>query len=249
MSGPAMSASIKPFANPLLCALDTGDLEAATGLARALSGIAGGVKVGMELFYAHGPGGYRKVADAGLPVFLDLKLHDIPNTVAGAIRSLGPLSPAMITVHAGGGPAMLRAAAEAARALGRSRPLVVAVTVLTSLDAADLAATGVGGDAGGQAIRLAALAREAGLDGVVCSAHEIERIRAACGEEFKLVVPGIRPEGATAGDQKRVMTPREALERGADLLVVGRPITAAADPSGAARAIAATLDRTTPSAG
>jgi len=232
---------MQSFDNPVFCALDTGDLAAAADLAHAIKGAAGGVKLGMELFYAHGPEGYGKIAAAGLPVFLDLKLHDIPNTVARAIASLGPLSPAILTVHGAGGPAMLKAAGEAAAALGASRPLVVAVTVLTSLDAGDLQATGIDAAPGEQAVRLAVLAHEAGLDGVVCSAHEIEQIRAACGADFRLVVPGLRPKGVDAGDQKRVMTPAQALQRGADVLVIGRAITAAPDPAAAARAIAGSL--------
>lgn len=227
--------------NPIFCALDTIDEARATSLARGLRGSVGGVKLGMEFFYARGPQGYRAVAEAGLPVFLDLKLHDIPNTVAGGIRAVLPLRPAIVNVHAAGGLAMMRAAAEAAQEAGRERPLVIAVTVLTSLDETDLAATGVTGAPADHVLRLAHLAARAGLDGVVCSAHEIEGLRRELGPDFKLIVPGIRPAGSDIGDQKRIMTPAEALARGADVLVIGRPITGAADPREAAEAISASL--------
>lgn len=227
--------------NPIFCALDTTDEAHAASLARGLKGTVGGVKLGMEFFYARGPQGYAKVAEAGLPIFLDLKLHDIPNTVAGGIRATLALKPAIVNVHAAGGLAMMRAAADAAKEAGDARPLVVAVTMLTSLDQSDLVATGVSGTPADHVLRLAHLAAEAGLDGVVCSAHEIERLRAELGRDFKLVVPGIRPAGADVADQKRIMTPSDALARGADILVIGRPITGARNPREAAEAIAASL--------
>jgi len=230
------------FDNPVFCALDTADVTSAAALGGTLAGVAGGLKIGMELFYAGGGDGYRRIAAAGLPVFLDLKLHDIPNTVAAGIRALLPLRPAIINVHAAGGSAMMAAAAGAAKEAGSgSRPWVIAVTVLTSLDGDDLAAAGVTASPRDQAVRLAALARNAGLDGVVCSGHEIAAIRAECGADFRLIVPGLRPAGAAAGDQKRVMTPRQARELGADVLVIGRPITAAPDPARAAREIVSGL--------
>lgn len=209
-------------------------------LARSLGGLVGAVKLGKEFFTACGPDGVRAVAQHGIPVFLDLKFHDIPNTVAGAVRAALPLRPFMLTVHALGGAAMMRAAAEAAREAGSERPLVVAVTVLTSLGEADLAALGLAGGASGAARRLAGLARESGLDGVVCSAIEAAELRRAFGPDFRLVVPGIRPT-LTADDQQRVQTPHGALASGADWLVIGRPITGAPDPVAAARAIAAAL--------
>lgn len=231
--------------NPIFCAVDTTDAVAAAALAARLGGSVGGLKLGLEFFTAHGPEGYRAMAASGLPIFLDLKFHDIPNTVAAAMRSIAPLAPAITTVHVGGGPAMMRAAAEAAREMeektGVSRPRIVGVTVLTSMDADDLETVGVGGSVQDQVLRLAALAKESGLDGVVCSPREIEAVRAACGPDFLLVVPGIRPAGAAVGDQKRVMTPADALARGADVLVIGRPITAAQDPAAAAAEIAAGL--------
>ncbi|MEP2828774.1 orotidine-5'-phosphate decarboxylase [Parvibaculum sp.] len=227
--------------NPVFCALDTTDLGRAETLARSLAGSVGGAKIGMEFFNAHGPAGYRAVAAAGLPVFLDLKLHDIPNTVAGGIRAVLPLRPAIVNVHTAGGSAMMRAAAEAAKEAGESRPLVIGVTMLTSLDAADLKDTGVSGSPSDHVRRLAGLAASSGLDGVVCSAHEIEVLRRDLGKDFKLIVPGIRPAGSDAGDQKRIMTPVEALTLGADVLVIGRPITSASDPRAAAEEIGRSL--------
>jgi len=223
--------------NPVFCALDTTDVGKASAWARAIKPYVGGLKIGMEFFNANGPQGVAKVADIGLPIFLDLKLHDIPNTVAGGIRALLPLGIAITNIHASGGPAMMRAAADEAAKAGVKRPKILGVTMLTSLDASDLAATGVTGTASEQVVRLGKLAQASGLDGVVCSAHEIEPLRRALGKDFMLVVPGIRPAGAALADQKRVMTPREALALGATHLVVGRPITEAADPGAAARAI------------
>ena len=220
----------------LFVAIDTPDLNAATDLARSLTGAIDGVKLGLEFFLAHGTAGYRSVAETGLPVFLDLKLHDIPNTVAGAVRSLAPLGPSILTIHAAGGHAMIAAAREAAPAATR----VVAVTVLTSLDADDLAAAGVAGDPAEQVARLAELTRSAGADGIVCSGAEVGAAHRAW-RDGVFVVPGIRPAGGELGDQKRVVTPREAVELGASVLVVGRPITRAADPRAAALAIRETL--------
>lgn len=228
--------------HPIFCAVDTADLEAAGRLARAMAAGGGGVKVGKELFTAHGPEGVRRLCPGGAPpLFLDLKFHDIPNTVAGAVRAALALRPFLLNVHVGGGPAMLRAAVEAAASAGSGRPGVIGVTVLTSLDDDDLARVGMAGPTAERAVALARLARDCGLDGVVCSAHEIAQIRAACGPDFLLVVPGIRPAGVASADQKRVMTPAEALARGADYLVIGRAITQAADPAGALDDIAAAL--------
>ena len=224
----------------IFVALDTTDLDRALALGRGLKGFVGGVKVGKEFFTALGPAGVGALGELGLPVFLDLKFHDIPATVVGAVRAALALKPFIINVHASGGAEMMRAAVEAAD--GPDRPLVVAVTVLTSLADEDLAATGVAGDAAAQVLRLAGLAKRSGLDGVVCSAREAEALRAALGDDFKLVVPGIRPQWAAADDQKRIVTPAEAVAKGADYLVIGRPITAADDPADAARRIAAELD-------
>lgn len=228
--------------NPVFVALDTPDLDRAVALANAVRGHVGGVKTGLEFFSAHGADGVRVISDLGLPVFLDLKFHDIPNTVAGAVRAVAGLGAAIVNVHASGGPAMLDAAREAAEnAGGASRPLVIAVTVLTSMDDGDLSTVGQTAPATAQVVRLARLTREHGLDGVVCSPAEIEPIRDACGPDFKLVVPGIRPDWAASGDQKRITTPLQARERGADVLVIGRPITGADDPAAAAARIAAEL--------
>ena len=224
----------------IFVALDTTDLDRALALGRGLKGFIGGVKVGKEFFTALGPAGVGALGELGLPVFLDLKFHDIPATVAGAVRAALALKPFIINVHASGGAEMMRAAVEAAD--GPDRPLVVAVTVLTSLADEDLAATGVAGDAAAQVLRLDGLAKRSGLDGVVCSAREAEALRAALGDDFKLVVPGIRPQWAAGDDQKRIVTPAEAVAKGADYLVIGRPITAADDPADAARRIAAELD-------
>ena len=223
--------------NPVFVALDTPDLAAAKALARDLKPYVGGLKLGREFFSAHGPDGVREFSGMGLPVFLDLKFHDIPNTVAGAVRSALALDVAIVNVHAAGGPAMLAAAKEAAG--GRTK--IIAVTVLTSLSDGDLAAVGQHPPAADQVLRLAKLVKACGLDGVVCSAHEIAPLRAALGKDFLLVVPGIRPQGAALGDQTRVMGPLEAHSAGADILVIGRPITAAPDPVQAARDIAESL--------
>jgi orotidine-5'-phosphate decarboxylase len=237
--------------NPVYCAIDTVDLPQAARLVRSVAGGAvpavGGVKLGLEFFLAHGAPGVRyafpaPVRATGIGFFLDLKLHDIPNTVAGGIRAVVDLEPTYITLHTAGGSAMMKAAAETAASeaarLGVMRPKLLGVTVLTSLDKADLAATGIASDTGPQAVRLAALARASGLDGVICSPLEIEALRRECGKDFVLMVPGIRPAGSATGDQKRVMTPGEAVALGASHLVIGRPITEAADPAAAALAIA-----------
>jgi orotidine-5'-phosphate decarboxylase len=227
--------------SPIFCALDRPDLEGTLALVRALAPHVGGVKLGLEFFAAQGPRGVEAVAAVGLPVFLDLKLHDIPNTVAGAVRAVARLGVAMVSLHAAGGRAMLEASVAAAAAADR-RPWLLAVTVLTSLDEGDLVATGVAAPPDRQVLRLAALAMAAGLDGLVCSPLEIGALRRALGREPKIVVPGIRPDGAD-DDQKRVMAPAEALGLGADILVIGRPITRAAEPARAAAAIARQLRR------
>ncbi len=224
--------------NPIICAIDTTDVAKAAALAADLKGTVGALKLGLEFFTANGAAGVAKVAQA--PVFLDLKFHDIPNTVSKAIAATANINAFMLTVHTAGGEAMLRAAAEAAKSLPH-KPLVVGVTVLTSLDQNDLRSIGVNDVVSHQAKRLAALAQRSGLDGVVCSPHEIAVLREQCGKDFTLVVPGIRPEGSAQGDQKRTMTPKEALAAGADYLVIGRPITTAPSPKLAAEAIVSSL--------
>lgn len=229
---------------PVFCAIDTIELAFAGRCARAAAAAGFGVKLGKEFFTAHGPAEVRAILPQGTPLFLDLKFHDIPNTVAGAVRSAAAaMGPMMLTVHASGGPAMIRAAVEAARS-AKQKPWILAVTALTSLDTADLRAVGVNEDVSAYVVRLAKLAQENGADGVICAATEIEMLRKACGPDFKLVVPGIRPKGSAAGDQKRVMTPGEALKLGADHLVIGRPITEADSPEASARAIAQELRET-----
>jgi orotidine-5'-phosphate decarboxylase len=231
--------------NPVFVALDTTDVNQAAALASSLKGLVGGLKLGLEFFTATGPAGIEAVAALGMPVFLDLKLHDIPNTVAGAMKGVARLAPRLTTIHASGGLAMMTAAVAAARdeaaRIGRPATKVLAVTILTSIDQAAMAAIGYGGSVLDQVKRLAELAETAGIDGLVCSPHEVEALRAMVRPETLLVVPGIRPAWAEAGDQKRIMTPSEARSRGADLLVIGRPITGAADPAAAARRIAEEL--------
>lgn len=222
----------------IIAALDLPEAEAAAGLGGRLAPHVGLLKLGLELFSAAGPAGFRQVASHA-PVFLDLKLHDIPNTVASAVRALLPLGPAMLTLHAAGGPAMLEAARRAAE--GPARPILLAVTVLTSMDEAALAATGVAGGLAPQVLRLARMALDAGADGLVCSPHEVAQLRAELGGAPYLVVPGVRPAGSDAGDQARIATPAEAVAAGADWIVIGRPITRAPDPVAAARDIASGL--------
>jgi orotidine-5'-phosphate decarboxylase len=224
------------MSSPIYVAIDTPDMERARTIAEAVMRTAGGLKLGLEFFCHNGRAGVLEIAELGLPIFLDLKLHDIPNTVAKAVQALSPIMPAILTVHASGGRAML----EDAKAAAPVGTKVVAVTVLTSLDVDDLSSIGVGGDSHSQVERLAALAREAGLDGIVCSGNEVSAARKAWKDGF-FVVPGIRPANSAIGDQKRVMTPRKAIDAGASILVVGRPVTGAEDPASAIREIAGTL--------
>ena len=226
-------------------ALDAAERERILALARLVAPEAGVLKVGLEAFCAHGPELVRELAVIA-PVFLDLKLHDIPNTVGGAAAAAARTGASILNVHAGGGVEMMRAAGdrarEAAAAASLTAPKVIAVTILTSLDAAALAGVGLSGTPREAALRLALLARSSGLDGVVCSPEEVAAIRSACGPDFLLVVPGIRPAGSAAADQKRIATPAAAARAGADLLVIGRPITGAPDPAAAARAIAREIE-------
>ena len=222
--------------SPIFVAIDTPDLGRALDLASAVRSHAGGVKLGLEFFCANGPAGVAEIGSLGLPLFLDLKLHDIPNTVAKAVEALEPIAPAVLTVHATGGEAMLKAARAAAPAPTR----IVAVTVLTSLDESDLAEAGVVGSPAEQVRRLAQLARASGVDGIVCSGAEVAAAHEMWPEGY-FVVPGVRPQGGAAGDQKRVVTPRQALDEGASMLVIGRPITGADDPAEAIRRIAEDL--------
>ena len=221
---------------PIYVAIDTPDLERARDIATRVRHHVGGIKLGLEFFSANGRSGIREMAELGLPIFLDLKFHDIPNTDGKAIQALRPLEPAILTVHAAGGRAMM----EDAKAAAPKGTKVVAVTVLTSLDGPDLESIGLAGDPHPQVERLTDLARESGLDGVVCSGNEVAAAKALWPDGF-FVVPGVRPANSHTADQKRVMTPRKALDSGASILVIGRPITQAHDPDRAARAIEATL--------
>lgn len=224
------------MSNPIYLALDLPQLREAKDMAAAVKAHIGGVKLGLEFFCAHGAHGVHMLSAMGLPIFLDLKLYDIPNTVARAMQAIHVLEPAIVTVHASGGRAMM----EDAKAAASGTTKVVGVTMLTSMDDRDLQRTGVEGSAHEQVMRLTDLAREAGLDGVVCSGKEVKAVHERWKDGFH-VVPGLRPAGTEAGDQKRIVTPRKARDDGASVLVIGRPITRAEDPLAAARAIEATL--------
>lgn len=224
------------MSNPVYVAIDTPLLDEALELVRKVKAHVGGVKLGLEFFCANGHHGVHEVQKLGLPIFLDLKLHDIPNTVAKAMQAINTLEPAIVTIHASGGRAMM----EDAKAAAGSHTKVVGVTVLTSLDDHDLSRVGIADDPHTQVERLAALAQEAGLDGIVCSGQEVKSARKAWKDGF-FVVPGLRPAGASTADQKRIVTPRQARDDGASVLVIGRPITKAEDPDAAARAIVGTL--------
>ncbi len=224
------------MSNRIFVALDTPKLDDALRIAKRVRDHVGGVKLGLEFFCANGHSGVHAVSELGLPIFLDLKFHDIPNTVAKAVQALGSLAPSILTVHAAGGRAML----EDAKAAAPTATRVVAVTMLTSLDATDLADTGVSDSPHDHVARLADLAHEAGMDGIVCAGTEVAAAKARWPGGF-FVVPGVRPAAGAAGDQKRVVTPRQAADAGASVLVIGRPITQADDPDAAARAIAGTL--------
>lgn len=228
-------------ADRILCAIDTADLDGALALSDALGAHVGGVKLGMTFFTANGPAGLSRLAEAGRRIFLDLKYHDIPNTVGEAVAAASGLGCFMLTVHASGDAAMVRAAVSAADAAveaGGRRPLIVAVTVLTSIGETELAEIGQTGPVAAQVSRLGRLARDSGADGLVASPLEVAALRAELGPECKLVVPGVRPAWAGHDDQRRVMTPADAVRAGADYLVIGRPITRADDPAAAARRIA-----------
>ena len=231
---------------PLFVAIDTPDIKAARKLVQTVAPITGAIKLGLEFFVHNGPDGIRQVLDGlSAALFLDLKLHDIPNTVAGAMRAAVALRPTFITLHAAGGEVMMRAAVKAAmeeaEKLGVPRPKILGVTVLTSLTDDDLKIMGHLIPAADQVRRLASLAQDCGLDGVVCSPHEIRELRTLCGKTFTLVCPGIRPKGSKTDDQKRTLTPPEACAAGANYLVMGRPITGAKDPAAAAREVLASI--------
>jgi orotidine-5'-phosphate decarboxylase len=227
--------------SPVFCAIDQPDLDGALALGRALVGAVGGLKIGLEFVTANGPDGVRRMVELGLPVFLDVKFHDIPNTVGGAVRQAARLGVAMLTVHVSGGGAMLRAAVDAARE-AEPCPQLLGVTVLTSMDDADLAALGLSDTAADHVLRLGEIGWNAGLDGLVCAPQEIPLLRERFEAKLKIVVPGIRPAGSPPSDQKRTTTPGKAIASGADILVIGRPISGAPDPRAAALTIAAEID-------
>jgi orotidine-5'-phosphate decarboxylase len=226
--------------SPVFCAIDRPDLDGALALGRSLVGAVGGLKVGLEFVTANGPDGVRRIVDLGLPVFLDVKFHDIPNTVAGAVREAARLGVAMLTLHVSGGAAMLRAAVDSAHA-AEPCPKLLGVTVLTSIDDADLAAQGLLDKTADHGLRLGEIAWNAGVDGLVCAPREVTMLRERFAQTL-LVVPGIRPTGSPRSEQKRTLDPAEAVALGADILVIGRPITDAPDPRAAALAIAAEID-------
>jgi len=230
-----VTPQFKDAKDRLAVALDVPDGQAALDLVDRLGDSCHWLKVGMELYYGAGNALLKELRSRGYRIFLDLKLHDIPNTVAGGIRSVATAGAELLTVHAGGGGAMLTAAAEAASFPGA--PRLLAVTVLTSMDAAELEAAGVCSAPADQVVRLARLAKSAGINGLVCSSEEVAALRSELGSEALLVVPGIRPAGSAVNDQRRIATPAEAISSGASMLVVGRPITRAANPADAARAI------------
>ena len=241
-SQPSISREmLPPTKDRLIVALDVPQADAALSLVERLDGACRWFKVGLELYLAAGEAIVTELRRRGLSVFLDLKFHDIPNTVAAAVRTAERLGVGMLTVHAGGGPAMLRAAAEAAGE-SAAAPLLLAVTVLTSMDSAELSSIGIEAPPIVQAQRLAKMASACGIHGYVCSAQEAAALRSGLGRQAVLVTPGIRPHGEDTGDQKRVTTPADAIDAGADYLVVGRPITRAADPAAAARAILSEIE-------
>lgn len=227
----------------IYCAVDTGDLDRACDLAKMISPYCG-IKLGLEFFNAFGPQGIDKVLKAApdTSLFIDLKYHDIPNTVAGAVRSICThFTPDYLNVHASGGRAMMEAAQDACESVSKGQTKLIAVTILTSLSDEDLSDVGYANAASEQVKKLALLTKQSGLAGVVCSSHEIELLREACGEDFALMVPGIRPKGAETGDQKRVMTPEEAINLGATHIVIGRPITGSDDPAKTAHDLASSV--------
>ncbi len=229
-------------AQRIFCAFDTRDLDEALILAELLGSEIGAIKLGSEFFTAHGPEGIRRLAREGHDIFLDLKFHDIPNTVSGAVRASAELGVKLLTVHVSGASAMLEAAVDASRN-ANAPPRIIGVTVLTSLDDQDLNRVGQSGPASTQVTRLARVAVESGLDGIVCSPREVSMLRQGPAASVLLITPGIRPEWAVSGDQKRAATPYSAIASGADCLVIGRPITQSDDPVDAVRRIADEIDR------
>ena len=228
--------------NALFCALDMKSIDQALSFTNIIKDYIDGIKIGMEAFYSMGIDGYLRLQDLNIPIFLDLKLHDIPNTVSSAIKSLIPLNPYMINVHISGGAVMLREAVSAIHESKDNRPKIVGVTILTSMNESSFEEQGLKLNIQDQVINLATLAADCGLDGVVCSAHEAGKVKSKCGKDFLTVVPGIRLEKKQSDDQKRTLTPYEAVRNGADILVVGRPLTKASDPLEVAKIIRKNID-------
>ncbi|EGY29883.1 orotidine 5''-phosphate decarboxylase [Candidatus Regiella insecticola 5.15] len=224
-------------ASPIIVALDYADINDALAFVDRISPQDCRLKVGKEMFTSQGPQWITKLQDRGFDIFLDVKFHDIPHTTAQAVKAAADLGVWMVNVHAVGGEKMLVAAKEALSNFGKKAPLLIAVTVLTSMDEDDLSAVGIDDCVNDQVERLAKLSRNCGLDGVVCSGREAAHLKNCCGTAFKLVTPGIRPVGSVVGDQQRVMTPKQALDAGADFLVIGRPITESKEPAKALKAI------------
>ncbi|MCO6524675.1 MAG: orotidine-5'-phosphate decarboxylase [Candidatus Schmidhempelia sp.] len=228
--------------SPIIVAVDFSDTRSAWEFIDRVSPADCRLKIGKELFTHGGPDFIKKVQQKGFDIFLDLKFHDIPNTVAQAVTAAADLGVWMIDVHASGGSRMLNAAKKALSHFGKDSPLLIAVTVLTSMEEHDLKELGINATPLQQATRLAVLAKDNGLDGIVCSAQEVQHFRTDLGYDFKLVTPGIRPEGEKADDQRRIMTPSRAIAAGSDFLVIGRPITRAAEPANKLKEIIASLD-------
>lgn len=228
--------------NAIFCALDMKDTDLAVSFTKSIIDYIDGVKIGMEGFYSMGIDGYNRIQDLNLPIFLDLKLHDIPNTVNSAIKSLLPLKPFMLNVHVTGGAEMMVAAKQAIEELKNEKPLLVGVTILTSMNENSFKEQGLKLNIGNQVTKLANLAMKSGLNGVVCSPHEARKVKDMCGEDFLTVVPGIRPQISDSQDQKRIMTPKEAIKNGADILIIGRPLTRSKDPISAAKEIRMSID-------
>lgn len=239
----ASSSSRAVTSSPVVVALDYNNRDAALAFVDKIDPRDCRLKVGKEMFTLFGPQFVRELQERGFDIFLDLKFHDIPNTAAHAVAAAADLGVWMVNVHASGGARMMTAAREALVPFGKDAPLLIAVTVLTSMESSDLADFGVTLSPADYAERLAALTQKCGLDGVVCSAQEAVRFKQAFGQDFKLVTPGIRPQGSDAGDQRRIMTPEQALAAGVDYMVIGRPVTQSADPAQTLKAINASLQR------
>lgn len=243
MTSTALSTSRAVTDSPVIVALDYANRDSALAFVDRIDPRDCRLKVGKEMFTLFGPQFVRELQQRGFDIFLDLKFHDIPNTTAHAVKAAADLGVWMVNVHASGGARMMTAAKEALLPFGADAPLLIAVTVLTSMEASDLQDIGITATPAEHAERLARLTQQCGLDGVVCSAQEAVRFKSELGHAFKLVTPGIRPQGSDAGDQRRIMTPEQALQAGVDYMVIGRPVTQSADPAQTLKAINASLGK------